>query len=67
LELEPVFPGLGRAISCGLILNELVTNALKYAFRGSGTGEVLIELHCSQEHSVELRVAGDGVGLPPGD
>ena len=65
LELEPVRLGLSQAISCGLILNELVTNALKYAFPGGRTGEVRVELH-APEDSVELRVADNGVGLPPG-
>jgi two-component sensor histidine kinase len=66
LELEPVLLGLSQAISCGLILNELVTNALKYAFPGTRTGEVLVELHGSRADTVELRVADNGVGLPPG-
>lgn len=66
LELEPVLMGLSQSISCGLILTELITNALKYAFPGSRTGEVLIELRCPQEDTVSLRVADDGVGLPPG-
>ena len=65
LELEPVLLGVSQAISCGLILNELVTNALKYAFPGSRTGEVLVELY-GQGGKVELRVADDGVGFPPG-
>jgi two-component sensor histidine kinase len=65
LELEPVLLGVSQAISCGLILNELVTNALKYAFPGSRTGEVLVELR-GQGGKIELRVADDGVGFPPG-
>ena len=53
------------AISRGLILNELVTNALKYAFPGSRTGEVLVELDSSDD-TVVLRVPDNGaVGLPP--
>jgi two-component sensor histidine kinase len=66
LELEPVLLGASQAISCGLILNELVTNSLKYAFPESHGGEILVEL-CSQGGgNVRLRVADDGVGLPPG-
>ena len=66
LDLEPVLLGLSQAISCGLILNELVTNALKYAFPGSRAGEVLVKLDGSQDGTVELRVADNGVGLPAG-
>jgi two-component sensor histidine kinase len=65
LELEPVLLGVSHAISCGLILNELVTNALKYAFPGSRSGEILVGLH-GQGEKIELRVADDGVGFSPG-
>jgi len=66
LKLEPVFLGLSQAISCGLILNELVTNAFKYAFPGARNGEVLVELGCPQKNMVQMRVGDNGVGLPPG-
>ncbi len=64
LALEPVSFELNQAIPCGLILNELVQNALKYAFPGSRRGEILIALSCDQPHRVTLRVADDGVGMP---
>lgn len=44
-----------------MIVNELVTNALKYAFPGSRTGEVPVKLDGSQDGTVELRVADNGV------
>jgi two-component sensor histidine kinase len=54
-----------RAVSLGLILNELVTNALKYAYpRGSG-GPIEIDL-LKTEEGLRLRVADRGPGLPPG-
>jgi two-component sensor histidine kinase/CheY-like chemotaxis protein len=64
LALEPVSLELNQAIPCGLILNELVQNALKYAFPGSRRGEILIGLNCDQDHRVKLHVADDGVGMP---
>ena len=51
---------------CGLILNELVTNAFKHAFRGRAQGKVTAALHFGQEGRVCLRVSDDGIGLPPG-
>jgi len=66
LELEPVQLGIDQAIPCGLILNELVTNALKYAFPETRSGEVLVQLHLTERGMVTLRVADNGVGLPPG-
>jgi two-component sensor histidine kinase len=56
---------VGRAIPCGLIVNELLTNAVKHAFSARGTGEIGIELHEGADE-IELRVWDDGVGLPPG-
>jgi PAS domain S-box-containing protein len=53
---------LTKAIPCGLILNELVTNAVKYAFDGPGGR---ISVHIRREGPrVELSVADDGRGLP---
>ena len=65
LDLDPVSLGLDQAIPCGLILNELVTNSLKYAFPGGRPGEILVTVH-SRDNHISLRVADDGVGLPPG-
>jgi PAS domain S-box-containing protein len=60
-------PGLGvdAAIPCGLVINELVTNALKHAFPAGRGGLVSISLRDAGGGDVELRVADDGVGLPP--
>lgn len=54
-----------RAVPLGLILNELVSNALKYAYPGDARGELRIAL--SREGGrIELSVSDDGVGLPSG-
>jgi len=66
LDLEEVWLDLDQAVPCGLILNELLTNALKYAFPGAMHGEVHIELKRGPGHEVTLRVADTGVGLPAG-
>jgi len=65
LEVEPVKLSATAAVPCGLILNELVSNALKYAFP-SGYGEVTIGLTRQPATGrVCLRVRDDGVGMPP--
>ena len=51
------------AVPCGLIINELVTNALKYAFP-SRSGEIRIELRRQQEDRFGLAVCDDGIGFP---
>ncbi|HSQ75595.1 MAG TPA: histidine kinase dimerization/phosphoacceptor domain -containing protein [Bacteroidota bacterium] len=52
------------AIPCGLIVNELLTNALKHAFVGRSEGHIEVIFRKSGEDLVELTVSDDGVGLP---
>jgi len=59
-----VLLSIDTAIPCGLILHELVSNALKYAFPESRRGEVRIELYSDTPGRLNLIVADDGVGLP---
>jgi len=47
----------------GLILNELITNAIKYAFKGRESGNIHIELKDAEEH-FEIKISDDGVGIP---
>jgi len=65
-ELEPVLLPLSQAIPSGLILNEVLTNAFKYAFPAGRTGEILIALQCADDGLVRLSVSDNGVGLPAG-
>ena len=66
LDLQPVSLSVETAVPCGLILNELVTNAFKHAFRGRAEGEVTAALRTGPDGRVCLRVSDDGVGLPAG-
>ncbi|HYQ18015.1 MAG TPA: histidine kinase dimerization/phosphoacceptor domain -containing protein [Polyangiaceae bacterium] len=52
-----------RAIPCGLLVSELVTNALKHAFPGERAGSLEIELERLPERRLRLTVKDDGVGL----
>jgi PAS domain S-box-containing protein len=63
-DVEPVFVSPNTAIPCGLILSELISNAMKYAFPGDKKGEIKIALHTTGENEIELGVSDNGVGLP---
>ncbi len=66
VDVEEAFLGIDTAIPCGLIVNELVTNALKYAFPDNRPGEVLIRLRSNADGVYSLTVKDNGIGLPPG-
>ncbi|MBN1810399.1 MAG: PAS domain S-box protein [Anaerolineae bacterium] len=63
VDIDDVFLGADEALSCGLLLNELISNALKHAFVGRYQGHLTVTMgregsqHC-------LQVSDDGVGLP---
>jgi PAS domain S-box-containing protein len=63
LDVEPVPLDLDIAIACGLVLNELLSNALKYAFPDGGIGTITVAFHCADGFAT-LVVADDGIGLP---
>jgi len=62
--VEDVALNLDQAIPAGLILNELLTNALKYAFPPEQSGAIIISLRQQQENRLEMCVTDNGIGLP---
>lgn len=65
IHVEPVALSIAQAIPCGLIVNELLTNAFKYAFPDSRSGTVSVGLQIEDGDQVTLSVSDDGVGLAP--
>lgn len=63
-DIEDVTLDLNTAIPCGLILNELISNALKYAFPEGRNGEILIQFKRQDTDKFLLLVSDNGVGLP---
>ncbi|MFC1574091.1 sensor histidine kinase, partial [Candidatus Latescibacterota bacterium] len=55
---------LDIAIPCGLIINELVSNAMKHAFSDTGTGEITIAMHELKRNKIELIISDNGAGIP---
>ncbi len=65
LEAEDVCLGIDTAVPCGLIVNELVSNAYKHAFPGGAPGTITVTLKRTGLDRLMLRVADTGRGLPP--
>ena len=63
-DIEDISLGVEAAIPCGLIINELISNALKYAFPDGRKGEIKIALQPSDENKVRLTVSDNGIGIP---
>lgn len=71
IDIENVTLDIDRVIPCALIINELVSNSLKYAFpdlsqRAGETGEIRIALHHDIGNKLILTVSDNGIGLPKG-
>jgi PAS domain S-box-containing protein len=66
VNVESVNINLDIAIPCGLIINELLTNALKYAFKDRLSGHITVDMRLGQDHRFTLVVSDDGAGLPAG-
>jgi two-component sensor histidine kinase/CHASE2 domain-containing sensor protein len=63
LEVDAVMLGVDSAVPCGLIVNELVTNCFKYAFRDQ-PGEIRISMRRGPDARFQLTVADNGIGFP---
>jgi len=66
LTVEQLYLNLDTAVPCGLVINELVSNSLKYAFPDGRRGEIHIEVRSQPPNFIELTVADDGVGMASG-
>jgi two-component sensor histidine kinase len=65
MELDDLALDVDTAIPCGLILNELLTNALKYVYPDGRSGDIYIMLRADAEH-VALRERDTGIAFPAG-
>ena len=65
-NIEDVFLDINTAIPIGLVINELISNALKHAFPNGSEGEIRLELSRGQGGKHRLFVKDTGVGLPEG-
>ena len=67
VEIPPhLTVSIDRAVPCGLVLNELISNAIKYAFNRPIGGRITVTGRLTRPGELELTVADNGVGLPEG-
>jgi PAS domain S-box-containing protein len=66
LKVDSVPMNLDVAIPCGLIINELVSNALKYAFPGGQSGEIIVRFSEENGQGFALTVRDTGIGFAAG-
>ncbi|MEG4349577.1 PAS domain S-box protein [Microcoleus sp. LAD1_D3] len=64
LKIDPISLNIETAIPCGLIINELVSNSLKYAFGSNLDGEITIDFHEINYHQFYLTIQDNGCGFP---
>jgi hypothetical protein len=65
-KIHPISLDIDTAIPCGLIINELTSNALKYAFPDNQTGEIQVIFQQNSDQTLALTVRDNGIGLPEG-
>jgi two-component sensor histidine kinase len=64
LNANNIHLSVTQAIPCGLILNELISNAFKHAFRDTRKGQINVLMEKSTEETIFLKVKDNGVGMP---
>lgn len=65
VDVENVSLNLNTAIPCGLIINELVTNSIRYAFPNGRVGIINVNLHSYSKDKYILIIKDNGIGLSP--
>ena len=66
IEVDDIVMDVDKVLHCGLIINELISNALKYGFPKSrpDKGQIKVSFHKISGNEVELDVMDNGIGLP---
>jgi two-component sensor histidine kinase len=63
VEAEDLFLPVDQAIPCALVVNEVVSNAFKHAFRGRRQGTLVVSAH-QEGGNVQIRIEDNGIGIP---
>ncbi len=65
IEVNNIFLNIDTSITLGLMINEIITNSLKYGFPDSKEGSITVKMKKLSTFSYELRIGDDGSGIPP--
>jgi PAS domain S-box-containing protein len=63
-DVDTIFLNLDTSIPCGLIINELVSNAFKYAFADGREGFISVKVKKLENNKIQMQVADNGTGMP---
>lgn len=63
LQAEPISIDIDHAIPVGLVINEIITNAVKHAFPEGRNGKISVAVKRTHDNQIELTVADDGIGI----
>lgn len=64
LDIPTVEVPAKKSVSCGLILNEVITNACKHAFKGRESGKINVTVSKTPGGKMKMTIKDDGIGLP---
>ncbi len=64
--INDIIINIDTAIPCGLIINELISNSIKYAFPGDRAGKIVISLERMDGGKLNMQVKDDGIGVEAG-
>ena len=64
VDAEDIKLGIEQATPLGLIVNELLSNSLKYAFPENRSGEIVIRIRAVEQDSIEFVFSDNGIGIP---
>ncbi|MDH3972935.1 MAG: response regulator [Deltaproteobacteria bacterium] len=66
LDLAEVLLNIDSAVPCGLVINELLTNAFKHAFPEERTGSIRIAVNRKEDETIKIEISDNGIGMPEG-
>jgi two-component sensor histidine kinase len=64
IQSDKVMLDMDTAMPCGLLITEIVSNSLKYAFPDNRAGDIFIRIKNTEEKKVQIDISDNGVGMP---